>query len=322
MPGHHNQPKCTDEEFIALWRKLQSVSAVAHVLLCSERGASARRRRIEARYGIHLPVSDPRAAYNTAEVKQRAIVSLSVKDGTVIVFSDAHVWPGPMTTMMRATIKLTKELRPFAVIANGDMFDGATVSRHARIGWERRPSVQEELEAVGDFLGSVKAACPKAKRVWNAGNHDTRFESKIANGLPEFAKVTGVHLKDHFPDWLAAWRTDINDDVVVRHRELGGEHADFRNTVTTGKTIVTGHDHRANVTAYTTYGGTRWGVRCGYLAEDALDEQFVHYLEARAPNWQPAFAVLTFRDGVLLWPELCTRHAENVVAFRGELIEV
>jgi hypothetical protein len=32
--------------------------------------------------------------------------------------------------------------------------------------------------------------------------------------------------------------------------------------------------------------------------------------------------VLTFKDGVLLWPEICHAVDENHVSFRGELIKV
>ena len=45
-------------------------------------------------------------------------------------------------------------------------------------------------------------------------------------------------------------------------------------------------------------------------------------LEARAPNWEPAFVILSFRAGRLLWPELVTRHDDGVVEFRGEVIHV
>jgi len=48
----------------------------------------------------------------------------------------------------------------------------------------------------------------------------------------------------------------------------------------------------------------------------------VHYLEGRVPNWWPAFILLTFKNGTLLWPEQVTFHAEGVVNFRGQLIDV
>lgn len=313
----------TDQQFIDAYRTLQSQSAVCKQLGISNQSAHTRRKRLE-KQGIVLPQIDCRPAYNRAEVDvSRAVYKLSVTDGSVLIGSDFHVWPGPLTTMQRAFIAFAKRLKPVAVICNGDVFDGARVSRHPSIGWESKPSVRQELEAVQDFLGAVTKAAGKAKRIWPAGNHDLRFESRVAANLPEFEGVKGVHLKDHIPEWAACWRVDINDDVIVKHRGQGGEHADWNNVVKAGKTIVTGHDHRTGVVPYRDYNGIRWGVRCGYMGESPLDPQFVHYLEAsEAVNWHPAFAVLTFMGGRLLWPELVTKHDDGSVEFRGEVIGV
>jgi len=317
---------CTEERFIALWRELQSATLVAKALDCSITNVSARRRRIERDRGIVLPVYDPRGVYSTHEVSAGAVATLNIEEGVVVVGSDFHIVPGPLTTMQRAFLMMVKRLKPAAVILNGDVADFSSIGRHPTIGWEKRPTVKSEFEAISDYLGELVKAAGKAQRFWTLGNHDARFESRIANLVPELAGMKGVHLKDHFPLWIPCWRVDINPDqkdMIVRHRELGGEHADHRNVVTSnGWGVCTGHDHRANVTAYHSYGGTKFGVRCGYMGESPRDPQFVHYLEAREPNWHPAFAVLTWRNGVMLWPELCVRHGDGVVTFRGEVIEV
>lgn len=322
MPRHPNYGKFSNAEFIALYKELQSADMVAKHMGISVATVGQRRRRLE-KDGIMLPQYDKRPAYNRAVVQpNRAIVNLSVADGAVLVGSDAHIWPGPRTTMQRAFIEFARRLKPVAVIANGDFFDGATVSRWPSIGWEEKPTVQQELEAVQDYMGELTKAAGKCARLWPLGNHDARLENRIAAVMPELRGVRGAHLKDHFEEWTPCWRVDINDNVVVRHRENGGEHADHNNVVKSGKTIVTGHDHRANVTAWSDYTGTRWGVRCGYMADSPQDPQFINYLEGRAPNWVPAFAVLTFRKGRLLWPELAVKHDDDHVQFRGEVIAV
>lgn len=304
-------------------RSIQSPTLEAKHLGVSLRSVQKRRETVERRYRTVLPINDPRPAYARGQVDQeRAVYKLEITDGVILVASDLHIWPGPLTTMQRAFVKFVGERKPQAVILNGDVFDGARVSRHPSIGWEKKPTVRAEMEAVKDYLADLTIASGSAKRIWPAGNHDLRFESRIAAMLPELEGVEGVALKDHFQDWTPCWRCDINDDVVVRHRELGGEHADFRNVVTQGKTIITGHDHRTGVAHWVNYTGIHWGVRCGFMAESPLDPQFVHYLEGKVPNWVPAFVFLTFKGGKLLWPELVTWHAEGVVNFRGELIEV
>lgn len=315
--------KASQADFISAWQHLQSPTAVALHFGISVRAVCARRTRLEG-LGIRLPVRDERSPYSGAEIdNSRAVYKLPVADGVVLIGSDFHVWPGMRTTMQRAFIAFAKRLKPVAVICNGDLFDGARVSRHPSIGWESKPTVRQELEAVGDFLADLTKAAGKAKRIWPAGNHDLRYESRVAALLPEFAGVQGVHLRDHFPLWEPCWRVDINDNVIVKHRGQGGEHADWNNVVKAGRTIVTGHDHRTGVTPFRDYNGIRWGVRCGYMGESPLDPQFVHYLEAsEAVNWHPAFCILTFRNGRLLWPELVTKHDEESVEFRGEVISV
>ena len=317
-------PTVSDAEFIALWRDLASAQKVADALGISSRATQSRRRAIETRHKITLPViDDRRPSYNATALKEnRAVIEFRIADGVVLVGSDAHIWPGQRTTMQRAFVAFAAKLKPAAIIANGDFFDGSRQSRWPSIGWETKPTVKQELDAVADYMGDLVKASPGSKRFWPLGNHDARFESRIAANAPELEGVHGVHLKDHMPMWSPCWRVDINDDIVVRHRELGGEHADYRNVQTAGKTVVTGHDHRTGVVPYRNYRGLHFGVRCGYLADSPTDPQFVNYLEGREPNWHPAFVVLTFVRGRLLWPELVTKHDEGEVVFRGEVVRV
>lgn len=278
---------------------------------------------MERKYDIQLPVFDAtRPQYTTvASINEKAIATLKMDTGTVLIGSDAHLWPGELTTAQRGFLRFAKELRPHAVILNGDVFDGAQISRHPSIGWEKRPKVHEELEAVRSYVDQVKAAAPGAKRFWTAGNHDLRFESKLAAMVPEMAKVQGMHLKDHFPDWTPCWRVDINDDVVVKHRWANGLHAVYNNTLRSGKTMVTGHLHSLKVTPWTDYNGDRFGVDSGTLAEPH-GPQFLNYLEAGPTNWRSGFVVLTFRDGRLMWPSLAAKWDEDHMQYQGELIKV
>jgi hypothetical protein len=312
-----------DDEFIAVYRKLASAFAVARHFGISHPAVWQKRRKLESERGIILPQNDKRKRYARGEVNHgNTVAHLEVENGSVLVGSDIHVWPGERTTMQRAFIHFAKKLKPVACILNGDVFDGASISRWPSIGWESKPTVKQELDAVTDFLGELVLALGNAMRFWTLGNHDSRYESRIAAVAPEFAGIKGVHLKDHFDQWVPAWRVDINDDVVVKHRMAGGEHADWNNVVKGGKTTVTGHDHRLGVVPYRDYRGLRWGVRCGYMGESPLDSQFVNYLEASEPNWSPGFVVLTFRDGRLLWPEVVSKFDDGAVEFRGEVVDV
>lgn len=263
-----------------------------------------------------LPASRPSAFHGARMVK-------NIENGVVIVGSDAHYWPNRIPAAHRAFVKMCKELKPVMVVQNGDVFDGAGISRHPSIGWEAKPTVIDEINACKERLTEIEDATPNAERIWTAGNHDLRFESKIANSVPEYARVHGVHLKDHFPHWQPCWSLWINDEVVIKHRYKGGTHATHNNTVTAGKSFVTGHLHSLKVTPYTDYNGTRFGVDTGTLSEaDPVGPQFVHYLEDNPVNWRSGFAVLTFHNGEMLWPEIVFVRSAFEVEFRGQVIKV
>jgi hypothetical protein len=247
--------------------------------------------------------------------------TLEVENGSVIVFSDAHYWPGEPSVAHRALVKFAAQMKPAAIVCNGDAIDGAAISRHPPIGWESCPSVKEELEVCQQRLGEIVDASQKSSLIWLLGNHDARFETRLAAVAPEFRDIHGIHLKDHFPGWECGWSLHINDSVVIKHRSKGGAHAPYNNTVTSGRSIVTGHLHSAKVTPYTDYNGTRYGVDTGCLA-DTYHDAFQGYLEDNSRDWRQAFAVLTFRDGQLLMPELVLAWSPTSVQFRGEIIEV
>lgn len=251
---------------------------------------------------------------------------VGIENGVALVFSDAHYWPGPASTAHRGLVKLAREFgrEVKVLVANGDMVDGSQISRHPPIGWERRPSLIDEIEATQERLGEIADAAPKAKRVWDLGNHDARFETRLATVAPEYARIHGVHLRDHFPDWTPAWSTWLNDGpggVVVKHRFKGGVHATHNNTLWAGKSIVTGHLHSGKVTPFTDYNGTRYGVDTGTLA-DPEGEQFVDYTEDGPKNWTSSFGVLTFWRGRLLPPELAVVIAPGLLTFRGKVLKV
>lgn len=248
---------------------------------------------------------------------------LDVMDGVVLVGSDAHYWPGVISTAHRAFVRACELLKPVAVVMNGDMLDGASISRHPPIGWESRPGLVNEIEACKDRLGEIVKATlsKKTRRFWPLGNHDARFETRLATVAPEYAKINGIHLRDHFVDFEACWSIWVNNDVVIKHRNRGGIHAAHNNTLWAGKTIVTGHLHSLKVTPLNDYNGPRWGVDTGTMA-DPFGDQFSGYMEDNPRSWRSGFVVLTFHNGRLLWPEICHVISQNEAEFRGKVYSV
>lgn len=318
-------PATSEAEFIELWIKHKSAAKIAKVLGINERAINARRRAIEARKNIALVADDVRSKHyaqlqpstNTSVARHH----LGIENGVVLVFSDAHFWPGIRTTAFKGLLWAIKNLKPKAIINNGDAFDGASISRHPRIGWDSKPSVIQELHACEASLGEIEEAAKGAKLVWALGNHDSRFENRLANTVPEFMHVGGFKLSDHFPAWIPCWSCWPTEEVVVKHRIKGGIHATHNNTVNSGISTVTGHLHSLKVTPFADYRGNRFGVDTGTLA-DTSGPQFTDYLEDGPVNWRSGFAVLTFHNGRMLWPELVHKWGEGAIEFRGQVIDV
>jgi len=308
---------CTDQQFVELFSSV-GATQTARELGISERKVYQRRRSIEKR--LDRVIIAPTVGIDPyKDIPGR--LHATVENGTVLIGSDAHYWPGIVSTSHRAFVKACRLLKPEVVIMNGDVFDGAGISRHPPIGWEDRPSVIDEIETCKERLGEIIEAAPKAKKYWPLGNHDARFETRLASVAAEYAQVHGVHLKDHFPEWLGCWSVWINDEVVVKHRWKGGTHATHNNTKDAGKSMVTGHLHSLKVTPWTDYTGTRWGVDTGTLAA-TFGPQFNDYSEDSPRNWREGFAVLTFVDGQLQWPEVVYVIGNGKVGFRGRVWDV
>jgi hypothetical protein len=314
-------PILSDEEFLTSFEQ-HGATEVARRFDMDLRGVYRRRERLETKIGRQI--TGPDATRTTRfHIAHPQRFHVDVPDGVVLVASDGHYWPsqGP-STMHRALVAFAKALEPAAIVFNGDAFDGAAISRHPPIGWADQPTVQEEIEVCQERLHEIELAAPSScKLVWTLGNHDSRFETKIATVAPEFAKVSGVSLKDHFPSWEPAWSCWINENTVIKHRFKGGMHAPQNNTLWSGKNIITGHLHSAKVQPITDYNGTRYGVDTGCIA-DAFGPQFVDYTEDNPVNWRSAFAVLTFKAGRLLMPQLVQKWDEGEVEYCGQTVPV
>lgn len=282
----------------------------------TERNAYLRRRRLERLQGVVVE-APTRGGHVQQLDKHPAAISLGIENGEVLIGSDSHYWPGIVSTAHRAFVEMAKDRKPKIIIKNGDEADFPTISRHAPIAWETRPKPSEEIDNLKAMLSEIEKVSPKSRRIWPLGNHDSRFETRLATVAPEYANVHGVHLKDNFQKWEPCWATFINKDVVVKHRFKGGMHATQNNTLWAGRTMVTGHLHALKVAPLSDYDGTRWGVDTGTMA-DPYGPQFYNYLEMNPVNWRSGFVLLTFVKGKLLWPETIWVSGPNTVQFRGK----
>jgi hypothetical protein len=313
---------CSDEEFLLLFEKLGPYEA-AKKLGISRRGAFKKRAELEQRLQITISPPPLSRGHRKFGVSYPAKLEIEAQHGTVLIGSDPHCWPGDDAPAWRAFVAHAKEAQPQAIVLSGDIIDGARISRFPPIGYAEKPTLRAELDEVDARLHELRLAAQAAKLYWILGNHDLRFENRLAYAAPEFGGIEGFSLRDQFPAWTLGISARINNSVVIKHRFKGGIHAPFSNTLYAGLSIVTAHHHALQVIPFSDYRGTRWGVDAGTLA-NPTDPQF-EYTEDNPLNWRRGHILLSFVGGELLWPEV-SRIVEiggRVYSdFRGQLREI
>jgi hypothetical protein len=316
--------KITDEEFIEVWNQYNSASQVSKALGLTIRHTHSRRRDIESKHSIVLAANDARSPTFNITIPQNGVrVNVEMDDGVIMVGSDCHYYPGIISTAHKAFVHLAKELSPKMIIMNGDVFDGSSASSHSPIGWQQTPTVKQELDACQERLGEIEDVAKNAKLHWTWGNHDLRFNTRLASQVGSaFEGVKGMNLTDHFPRWQFSTSIMVNEHTMIKHRWHNGIHAVYNNTLKSGVSFVTGHLHSLKVTPWTDMGAqkTRYGVDTGTMAN--IDDPAFFYTEDSPVNWRSGLAVLTFWEGKLMPPELCEVISEGIVYFRGKIIEV
>jgi hypothetical protein len=316
--------KISDDEFMRLWAKLGSAQEVANACGLNIRGVHHRRRKLEKKNGIILAGISPNSPDFQVTYPDNGVrTNVKIKDGVVMVASDCHYWPGVISTAHKAFVMLVKKLSPKIVCLNGDVFDGASISRFPAADWQALPTVKQELEACQERVNEIEEVSKNAKLLWAWGNHDLRFNSKLATQVGDgFKGMVGFNLKDYFPRWKFQTSIMVNDHTMIKHRWHNGIHAVYNNILKAGTSVTTGHLHSLKVTPFSDYTGTRYGTDTGTLAPIYGDG--FSYMEDSPRNWRSGFAVMTFYNGKLMPPELCEVIDEDrgLVYFRGEVFKV
>lgn len=301
--------KVDDQEFMLIWENSKSVAEVSRKIEVDVRAIHRRRRRIESKYCITLPSIGGEEIVSYPDVIKTLYYDRPV---TAIVFTDCHFWPGYYTPAFWILLQIIQYIKPDILICNGDAVDGYRSSLHSRIGWDKGPTAAEEIYAVQSNMDMIRAVTD-AELYWNWGNHDIRFDTRLASKVPEMENVKGMALQDHFPHWQFNWGLMINDSLMIKHRWKGGAHAGFNNAKDSGISTATGHTHRLNARPYTNYVKTIFGIECGTLS-DPHGPQYL-YTEGNPVDWQSGFSVINI-DQESIRPE-SVHVMDGKALFRG-----
>lgn len=307
----------TLQRFAQLWPVCQNPQEVAErtgIATRDMRNILRYRRQAEEAYGITLPPhKDPSKA--PRYLPQTHSYRVHDSPVTLLIFSDAHFWPGVPCPAWQVALRIAHEHQPDYVIDNGDSMDGATVGRHPPTMWEDRPTLREELDEVRMRLAEMKSVTPRAKHLRTVGNHDTRLEAILAQRVPEFRKMPSTTVSEMVPDWEHHTSHIFNNHLLIKHRILGGDNAALRNTQRAGISTITSHTHVMAIRALTDFRGLRYGCETGTIAYK-YGPQF-QYAEDNPRNWQEGFLFVTvFPDKIL--PEQVIVGDDGAAFFRGK----
>jgi len=302
-------------ETLRIWKAYGSVERAAKSLNLQRTTFQTRLRKAQFKFPDHYNEDDVNRHFirdkNGWTYQDHHIPTEEIK--TVLIGGDAHIWPGEPSLMWKAFCKVAKKYKPDAIVLNGDIIDGARVSRHGRFLGSRAPKIMDEIEAVYEHLKML----PKAKtRIWTVGNHDIRVDNYLANQAPELEDYLGSFV-DRFPEWKFCYAATINN-VEIRHRFRGGIHAAWNNALHSGVTMVTSHSHQLQMTAIRNRNGSHYGIEAGMLGDP--NSPAFEYSEAAPSRACPGFVFLSFdEDGNIMPPELCEM-IRGRPAFRGQYV--
>lgn len=222
-------PTVSDDQFIRIWKSYASPTRVAEHLGVSHRSVYERRKSIERRTGILLPAAtriganagDSGAGARMVMSARRDVNRLEIDNGVVLVGSDAHYTPGLIPTAHKALCNLACDLGSglTAVILNGDILDGGTISRHPRGGWTGLPNVKQELEAVQERVADIESAvAPGVRLMRTYGNHcfDQATECLTQRGWLPYDQIRKDDLVLSLDGDTAVW-SPIEEIIKYEH---------------------------------------------------------------------------------------------------------
>lgn len=316
------QRKISDEDFIRLWHKAGGSPTIAARLTGLAESRVYTRRRQLANQGVVLKTkaitnnSSKIYGWGDTEKQYPLETSVSLKNGRILCISDAHYWPGIITTAHLAAVEWAKQEQPEMIAVMGDMFDGATVSRHPPLGWEKLPRVIDELDACRERISEFERAVPEAIKIWHIGNHDARFDRCLVGNASQYEGLEGFSISDYFKQWKFTYLSTVNNQLGLRHRPVnGGVHSAYNSALKYGMSYAHGHLHQLKVTPVDNATGRLWGIDCGHLA-DPKGPQFA-YREGLSIGVCSGFAVITLYQGMVVDAEICTVNQFGAF-FRGE----
>lgn len=220
---------------------------------------------------------------------------------TAVVLGDLHI-PDHDPKAVALAEKFIGEIKPDAVILNGDILETKAVSK-----WPRNPAeeavenLQREIDLTSDWLTRICDLAPQAKITYIEGNHEFRLKSYLYANAKALAHLRGVSM----PELLGLPDLDIRyvhskgakwtdnyirwGDLLIGHFDVTSKNAGaaaLKLLDKYGISLIQGHTHKvASVHAKGLLSGLIGGWEIGCLCR--LEPDFM-----AMANWSHGFAVV------------------------------
>lgn len=214
----------------------------------------------------------------------------------IVVISDLQI-PFHDDHVVRNLVRFLAQFKPHQVVTIGDEIDLPQLGRweEGRAGWFAQTLDEHRNQAV-DIL-------------WELGvtdvirsNHTDRLYNQISAKIPAFMALPELRFEKFMkfdelgikfwkepmpiaPNWIAVHgdHTPIKPQGGLSALEAARRH---------GKSVISGHTHRAGRSSFTEASGGKLGrVLHGVEVGNLMDFKQAHYTKGTA-NWQQAFAIM------------------------------
>jgi predicted phosphodiesterase len=103
----------------------------------------------------------------------------------ILVIGDLHLpWHDPK--VVEIVLDVAKHEQVDEIVLNGDVVDFYNVSRYLKSSLDVQTTLEDELNAVKNFLIDLRKMFPDQKIMYIMGNHDARLDKHIIEKCPEF----------------------------------------------------------------------------------------------------------------------------------------
>ena len=242
---------------------------------------------------------------------------MNAHNRTQIVLNDVHI-PFQNTVAVNMVVKFIQEQRPGTIHLLGDCCDLWSISRFDKDP-TRRLNLQEELDAVRDWLHELRDAAPRARIIYSEGNHEYRLRKYLISEAKALAGLRALTL-EKLLDFDSLKIRFQPHDRPYRIGHLLFTHGQFvsrwsamsakRHFERYGCCTIHGHTHRLGAFYHTDLHETYGCFENGCLS--TLKPDYI-----TAPDWQNGFSTIHFSKNFFQVEQIAIIH--NRFSYRGRI---